>query len=78
MRSFVALPPLAPVDGFHIQRLPEDKRNSFTGTEVGQPLPGEETGDADDQIGPVGCDGLQKRLWASGHVPVEQNLSRLG
>src|SRR5687767_12008280 len=33
--------------------------------------------DADDEIGPVGCDGLQKRCWASGQVPVEKHLSLL-
>jgi hypothetical protein len=33
--------------------------------------------DADDQIGAVGRDGLQKRFWASGHVLLEQNLSIL-
>jgi hypothetical protein len=32
---------------------------------------------ADDQIGPVGSAGLQKRFWAVGASPVEQNLSRL-
>jgi hypothetical protein len=66
---------LAPMDRLHRERVAEHKRNPFARTEVGQPIPGEETFDADDQIGPVGRDGLQKRLWASGHVPMEQHLS---
>ena len=68
---------LATVDGFHIKRMPEDKRHTFTGAEVGQPIPGEETCDADDQIGPVRRDGFEKRLRASRHVPVHQNLAIL-
>ena len=67
----------AALEGFHRQRVPKAKRNAFPGPEVGQPLPGAETVAADDQIGSGGRDGLQNRFWASGHVPVEQTLSRL-
>ena len=40
---------LAAVDGFPIQRVPEDKRYPFAGTQVGEPVPGEETFDTDDR-----------------------------
>jgi hypothetical protein len=68
---------LATMDRLHRERVAEHKRNPFARTEISQPIPGEETFDADDQSCAVGRDGLQKRCWASGHVPVEQNLSTL-
>jgi hypothetical protein len=37
------------------------ERKPFARTEVGQPLPGKDAFDADDQIGPAGRDGLQKQ-----------------
>jgi hypothetical protein len=68
----------APMDGFPIQRMPKDKRHAFTGTVVGQPIPGEESvRRRHDHICLVGRDGLQKRCWASWQVPVEKHLSAL-
>ncbi len=49
----------------------------FAGTEVGQPVPGEDAFDTDDQVLPVGRNGLEKRLWACGHIPVHKDLSIL-
>jgi hypothetical protein len=69
---------LAPRERLPRARVAEPKRHPVARTAIGQPLPGEETVDADDQIGAGGRDGLQKRFWASGHVPVEQTLSTLG
>jgi len=68
---------VATMDRFHLERVPEDKRNPFARTEVGQPIPGEEAFDADDEIGPVGCHGFEKRFWASRHIPVDKNLAIL-
>jgi hypothetical protein len=33
--------------------------------------------DADDQLGPVGRNGLEERFWTSRHVPVEKHLALL-
>ena len=68
---------LAAVDGFHIEGMAEDKGNAFLGTEVGEPVPGEDTFDGDDQIVPIGRNGLEKRFWAGFHVPVQQDLAVL-
>jgi hypothetical protein len=68
---------LAPRDGLHGQGVSQPNGKALVGAEVGEPIPAEDTFDADEQMSPVGCDGLQKRFWASGHVPVEQNLSIL-
>jgi hypothetical protein len=37
-------------------------------------VPGEEAFDTDDQIRPVGRDGLEKWLWAGWQIPVHQDL----
>lgn len=62
------------MDGLHIERMPKDTGKAFASTEVGKPRPGKDACDADDQIGPVGGDSLQKWLWSRRHIPVHQNL----
>src|SRR2546423_13258436 len=63
------------MDGFHVECVPEDKRNPFAGTQVGQPVPGEDTFDTNDHVFPVGRDGLAKGVWAGCHIAVQQDLS---
>src|ERR1700752_3611067 len=65
------------MDGFHVERVPEDKRNPFAGTQIGQPVPSEDTFDTDNQISPVGCNGFEKWFGASRHVPVQHDLAVL-
>jgi hypothetical protein len=65
------------MDRFHLERVSKDKRNPFARTELGQPIPGHEAFDADDEIGPVGRHGFEKRFWASRHIPVDKNLAIL-
>jgi hypothetical protein len=68
---------LAPVHRLHGQRMAQHKGKTFTGAEVGQPIPSEETCDTDDQSGPVRRDGFAKRFGASWHVAVPQDLTLL-
>jgi hypothetical protein len=68
---------LAAVDRFHIQRVPEANGNLFLGTEVGEPVSGQETCDHDDQILPIGCNGLAPRLWTGFHVAMQEDLAVL-
>jgi hypothetical protein len=63
----------AAVDGFPLQGMPEDKRHVFSCTPVGQPVPGKEAFDTDDKILPIGRDGFEKGLWASGPIAVHQD-----
>jgi hypothetical protein len=65
------------MERFPVERVPADTRNPFARTEVGQPLAGEEAFDADDASGPVGCHGVEKRFWASRHMPVDKPLAIL-
>jgi hypothetical protein len=61
--------------GFPREGMSQDTRKAFSGAEVGQPVPGEDACDTDDQILPGGRDRLEKGLWASGHMPVSQELA---
>jgi hypothetical protein len=54
--------------------MPKHTGHAFASAEVGQPIPGQEAFDADDQLGPVGRNGLEKWLWARRHVSVHQHL----
>jgi hypothetical protein len=68
---------LAPGDGLQSARVAQDERKTLAGAQVGQPVPGKDAFDADDQLSPVGGNGVEEWFWASGPVAVEQKLSRL-
>jgi hypothetical protein len=65
------------MNSLHGEGMPEDKGNACTGAEVGEPVPGEETFHGHDEMLSIGCHGLEKRFWASWHVPVDKNLAIL-
>jgi len=47
------------VDGFHVQRMSEDKGDPFPLTQVSQPIPREDTCDRDDHIVTIGGNDLE-------------------
>ena len=47
----------ASMDGFHIESVSEDKGDVFTGAKIGEPVPGEETFNADDDVAAKWLDG---------------------
>jgi len=53
----------------------EDKRDVVFGAEVGQPVPGEDAFDTDDDIVSKRFDGFEERLGAGRHVSVQDDLS---
>ena len=53
----------APLKGFHIEGMPQDKSNPFLLTEVREPLPGEHTFDPHDYILSIWSNHAQKCLW---------------
>jgi hypothetical protein len=67
----------AAMDGFHIQGMAEDKRQSVLRTQVGEPVPRKETLYGDDDILPIGSNRLQKRLWAGFPIAVQQDVAGL-
>jgi hypothetical protein len=56
----------------HRERMPEDKGNLFLLTQVRQPIPGEDTLDADDQIVAVRSNETQKCLGRCWQIFVDQ------
>jgi len=59
---------VAPVHRLHVERVAQDEGHPFAGAEVGEPGPGEDAFDADDEILPVGGHGFQK--WVGGRLPI--------
>jgi len=52
----------------------EDEGDLVLGTKVGQPVPGEDAFDTDDDIFTQRFDGFEKRLWLGLHVFVQDNF----
>jgi hypothetical protein len=55
----------------------EPKRDTVFGTEVGEPVPGQQTFGGQDDLRTGGRDGLAQRLWGRGHVAVHQGCTGL-
>jgi hypothetical protein len=73
-RVVVGLPTM---DGLHVQGMAEDDRDAFVSTQVGQPVPGEQTVDRDDETRSRGRHDLQKGLWVRLHLTMPENLAVL-
>ena len=65
------------MDRLHIERMAQHKGKAFTGTEVGQPVPGKDTFDGDDEIVATRGNRLEQGLRAGFHVPVQHDLAIL-
>jgi hypothetical protein len=64
----------APMDGRQSEGRPEHPGQTGARAESGQPLPGEEACDPDDQVLPGGGEGCEKGGWAGGPLPVPQDV----
>ena len=67
----------AAVNGFHVKRMPQNKGDTFTVAEIGQPVPGEDAFDGDDDILAEGSDRFQKRIRIRRHVPMKNDRTSL-
>jgi len=63
------------MDCFHVQGVAQDKRNVFLCTEVGNPIPGEDTLNGNDNVFAVGSNGLQKYIRVRFDVTVQNDFS---
>jgi hypothetical protein len=50
------------MDSLHIEGMAQDEGNPLLGTEIGEPIPDEHAFDGDDDILPVGFNGLEEGL----------------
>jgi hypothetical protein len=53
----------------------EDKRQSFLGAQVREPIPGKDTFDGNHHILTIGRNGVEKHLRASFHIAMQHNLA---
>lgn len=67
----------ATVDRFHIERVPQDKRHPCLGTQVSQPVPGEDTFNRDHHLFTIGGNGLEQRLRAGGQMAMHHDVTVL-
>jgi len=63
------------MDGAHVEGVAEDEGDVVLGAEIGDPVPGEETLDADDDVGPVGGEGLEEQLLVGRNFRLADDLS---
>ena len=63
----------ATVKGFHIKGMAQDEGNPFCSTEVGEPIPGEDTCNGDDQTVTLGGHGREKGVGRRFHMAVQQD-----
>jgi hypothetical protein len=68
---------LAPMERFHRQGVAQDKRQPFLCTQVGEPVPRQETCDGADHMVPRGRDGLEQGVGTGWYIPVQYNLAIL-
>src|SRR5215510_8125841 len=68
---------LPAMDGLHIEGMPKDERDTFVGTEVGEPVPGEHTLDRHDKPLSIRVNGVQKGLRSGFHIAMYQDLAVL-
>jgi hypothetical protein len=66
-----------PVDGFHGQGMPEDKRQALPRTQVGPPGPGEEACDSKHALFPIRGNRLAQGSRAGGHMARHYDLTIL-
>jgi hypothetical protein len=64
----------AAVNRPHLEGVPQHEGYTFVHTEIGEPIPGEETFDGDDQPLPLGSHGLEKGFRGRFHVAVHQEF----
>jgi hypothetical protein len=62
------------MDGLHVQGVAQQEGNALAGTQVGQPVPGEDAFDADHKILAVGRHGLEERLGRRFQLAVDKDL----
>ena len=66
---------LTAMDSLHIEGMTEDERDTFVGTEVGEPVPGAHTLDRHDNPLSIRGNGLQKGLRSGFHIAMHHDLA---
>ena len=62
------------MDGLHGEGMTQHEGNPLLGTEISEPVPGEDTFDRHHEAVPIGRHGLEKRFRCGFHVTVHQDF----
>jgi len=65
------------VDGFHIESMAQDKGEAFAGTEIGEPVPGEDTFEGDYEILAIGDNDAQEGCGRRREILMDENRAGL-
>jgi hypothetical protein len=68
---------LPTMDRLHVQGMAADERDAFVSPQVGQPVPGEQAFDRDDETLSLGRHDFQQGLRGCLHMTVHENLAAL-
>ncbi len=63
------------MDGLHVEGVAEDELDAFPAAQIGEPVPGEDALDGNDEVVAVGGDGFEERLGAAPEILLEQDLA---
>src|SRR5262249_19797323 len=66
---------LATVDRFHVQRVPQNKRNIVLGAQIGEPIPSKDAFHANRHVFSVGGYRFKEQLRGTRHVSVQHDLA---
>ena len=64
---------LAAVDRLHVQRMAEHEGNLLLPAQVGDPVPGEQTLDGDDHVGPEGASTSSSSCFSAGRLLLQDD-----
>jgi len=67
----------AAMDGFHIESVAQDEGNILFTAEIGEPVPGEDAFNGNDNVLSERCDGLQEDVGICFDVPMQDDFSLL-
>jgi len=65
---------LTTVDGFHVECVSKDEGNALIGTQISEPVPGEDACNGDEPLA-IGGNGLEEGFRSGLHVAMEQDVA---
>jgi hypothetical protein len=63
------------VDGFHVEGMTQDERDTFLLAEISDPVPGEHTLDGNDDVLSEGVDEIEEDFTIGFDISVQSDLS---
>jgi len=67
----------AAMESLPVEGVARDQREVRCSAAIGEPIPGAQACDRDDEPRTVGRNGLEARFWSGGHMAVQHALTRV-